>query len=93
MGDAVCQMPHGGAKFLCQIPYYSPTEPKRGVVGQYIDRCINIQKVEVWPKTRPHYSHTEYAIALQDVEVFIKGIARYTNCEIGHPKLPNKLPK
>jgi len=24
--DAVCQIPHGGVKFLCQISHYSPTE-------------------------------------------------------------------
>ena len=82
-----------GRNFRVKSPTIAPLKPERGVVGQYIDRCINIQKGEVGPKTRPHYSHTEYAIALQDVEVFIKGIARYTNCEIGHPKLPNKLPK
>ena len=36
---------------------------------------------------KPHYSYlTGYAIALQDAEVFIKGI-KYTNCEIGHTKM------
>jgi len=39
-------MPHGGVKFLCQIPYYSPTEARGRVLGQYIDRCISKR---VWP--------------------------------------------
>ena len=50
----------------------------------------------MWPRDRiskkwtcgqkPCNSYTGYAIALQDAEVFIKGI-KYTNCEIGHPKM------